>query len=128
MPPGHQRGDGPGVTVADGAPSVTGTSSVPASAELGKGVGERGEHGGVVRWREDDDRQVQAQLAERGRGVHDGPRSLSAPNRMRPDRMISFGSRPIVGGGAVFPKYEFDYYELTCGEWHSEWQTLQSRS
>ncbi len=40
------------------SPSVTRTSSVPVSAELGKGVGERGEHGGVVRWREDDDRQV----------------------------------------------------------------------
>jgi len=43
---------------ARGVTGVTRISNVPASAELGKGVGERGEHGGVVRWREDDYRQV----------------------------------------------------------------------
>src|SRR6266496_4309689 len=46
---------------------------IPVSAELGKGIGKRGEHGGVVRRWEDDDRQVQAQVAERGRGVDGRP-------------------------------------------------------
>src|SRR6516225_11733672 len=42
-----------------------------ASAELGEGLGQRSEHGGVVWRREDDDRQIQAPVAERGRGVRD---------------------------------------------------------
>ena len=33
-------------------------AAIPVSAELGKGIGKRGEHGGVVRRWEDDDRQV----------------------------------------------------------------------
>jgi hypothetical protein len=102
---------GPAQAAGSLVTGVIRASGVPGSAELGKGVGERGEHGGAAWRREDDDRQVWAQLAERGRGVRDRPPSLSAPSRMWPDRMISFGSRPIVGGGALFPKYEFDYSE-----------------
>ena len=62
-------GDGvpaPGAILA-GRPAAR--PGIPGSAELGQGIGQRGQHGGVVRWREDDDRQVQAQVAERGRGV-----------------------------------------------------------
>ena len=52
------------------------------SAKLGQGIGQRGEHGGVVRRLEGDDRQVQAQVTERGRGV-DGPPNLAV--RAEPD-------------------------------------------
>jgi len=55
---------------------------IPVSAELGQGIGKRGEHGGVVRRWQDDDRQVQAQVAERGRGV-DGRSDLAV--RAEPD-------------------------------------------
>ena len=46
---------------------------IPVSAELGKGIGQRGEHGGVVRRWEDDDCQVKAQVAEPGRGIDGRP-------------------------------------------------------
>ena len=55
---------------------------IPVSAELGQALGKRGEHDGVVRRREDDDRQIQAQVAERRRGV-DGWSDLAV--RAEPD-------------------------------------------
>ncbi len=67
---------------------------VPVSAELGKGIGKRGEHGGVVRRWEDDDCQVKAQVAERGRGIDGRPISPLGPRRTWLDSRISAGSRP----------------------------------
>jgi hypothetical protein len=68
---------------------------IPVSAELGKGIGKRGEHGRVVRRWEDDDRQVQAQVAERGRGV-DGRSDLAVraePDLPRAHRLSLAGAR-----------------------------------
>src|SRR5215469_1949366 len=55
------------------------------SGQLGEGTGERGEYGGVVWWWEQDDRQIQAQLAEFSRRFHD-----------RPD--IAAGGQPHMAG------------------------------
>ena len=68
---------------------------ISVSSEFGKGIGERGEDGGVVRRGEDDDRQVQALFAELGGGGEAGPVSPSGPSRTWLDSVISFGSRPI---------------------------------
>src|SRR5690242_13649947 len=63
----------------------TGGPGRAASAELGEGLGQRGEHRGVVRRREDDDRQIQALVPERGHGVRDGSR-------------VTVGAQPDVAG------------------------------